>query len=113
MDDVCERTLIDPIPSPPIARRNSNRKMHILSLRHAVSFVTFLDMSETDLCHSTASNASLFSVYSSIVEQLNTEKHSAKVERHNLKFRAMSLSYKKAIAFIRRLFNKPRQDQSL
>jgi hypothetical protein len=88
--------------------------VHILSLRQAVSFGTFLDISDTDLCHSTAPNTSLssLSVYSSIVEQFDTNKYSAQAEGNNPKFRIMSLSYNKAIVFIRRLFNKRRQDQS-
>lgn len=82
VDGVCERTLIDRIPSPTVATWNSIRKVHILSLRHAVRFGTFLDISDTDLCHSTVPNGSLssLSVCSSIVEQFDAKKHSAQVE---------------------------------
>lgn len=114
VDEISERTLIDPIPSPPIATWNLNRKMHILSLPHAVSFGKFVEISDTKLCHSAASNASLstISVYSSVVEQFDTKKHSAQFEGYNPNIQTLSLSLNKAMVLIRRLFSKPRQDQS-
>ncbi|KAJ6032517.1 hypothetical protein N7540_003249 [Penicillium herquei] len=85
-----------------------------MSLRRAISFGAFLDISDSELCLFRTPNASLrsLSVQTDMVEQSDAEKHAEQVKRHNANVRIGSLSYNKAIALVRRLFNKASLEKS-
>lgn len=113
MDGICEKTLINPIPSPPIAARSSHEKLQTMRLRHAVSFAAFFDLSDTDLWLNSTSNLSLYNpnVDSSFVQPPAAEEEIKQLEGKPRKVRRMVLLYNRALDRLRRMLKGPRPDK--